>query len=345
MNRHKLFDQARGVAIIAMVMANSASLFGEEVKVGFWFRLLASFPAPIFVVLAGLMVALTAPKHNFTYFVWRGMFVVGMGVIVDVVANLVVPFQSCDVLYLMGFMMPCAYVANRLKTPQLLSFIIALLVLSFAALLALSYQPLPLMTFFNGEVLPKGASPVVWRHWLVDGWFPLLPWLPIGLSGILFARYYQRSIKQGGFGFARTSFLVGAFVLVLLGMVVSWLDPSPFLIRDGYVELFYPPNCAFVLSALGVVALVLVMSELSSLWTSLKWFQLFGSMTLAMYLLHLLIIGHILENLFYPIPSMASFFAIYAGHLVVLTLGAYLIKFARDSYTDMPLMMRWLLGK
>jgi fucose 4-O-acetylase-like acetyltransferase len=87
--------------------------------------------------------------------------------------------------------------------------------------------------------------------------------------------------------------------------------------------LFYPPNCAFVLSALGVVALVLVMSELSSLWTSLKWFQLFGSMTLAMYLLHLLIIGHILENLFYPIPSMASFFAIYAGHLVVLTLGAY----------------------
>ena len=91
-HRFNLFDQARGIAIIAMVMANSAPGFADNVTVPIWFRILSSVPAPTFVIVAGLMVALTAHKHDFKYFLWRGLFVLSMGVLNDIFVNHIVPF-------------------------------------------------------------------------------------------------------------------------------------------------------------------------------------------------------------------------------------------------------------
>lgn len=346
MNRHKLFDQARGLAIIAMVMANSAPVLAENVEVGFWFRLLCSFPAPVFVVVAGAMVALTAPKHNLAYFVQRGLFVLGMGALIDLAANMMLPFQGFDVLYLIGIMTPLAFLANKLKNFQLIALIGTLFLVSFGLQRVLGYQEFPRMIYLSGEIMPENATIFVWKHWLIDGWFPLLPWLPLGFCGILFARLYQSSAKSGAsFGFATAKFVLASTVVVGLGLWITMLAPSPFFVRYGYVELFYPPSIGFVVTALGVVGLIFALSEFTSARLRFGWFQLFGSMTLAMYTLHLMVIGHIYPRLFYPIPDFWTFYLIFVVHVAGLTFVAHGIRFARETFVGMPLLIKWLIGK
>lgn len=344
MNRHKLFDQARGIAIVAMVMANSAPGIAEDVSIGFWFRILSSFPAPTFVMVAGVMVAITAPKHNFMYSVWRALFVLGMGALIDVAVNKMVPFQGCDVLYLVGFMTPIAYGASKLKTSHLIALIVGLFAISFGLQSVLEYGELPITLFLSGATSEPGSLPAVWHYWLVDGWFPIFPWVPMGLCGVLFARIYQQGLAAGGHGFARRSFVLPMVALFGIGVALSIIFKSPYFTREGYIELFYPPSVGFVASAVAAVGLILAMCEVTAR-ASFTWFQLFGSMTLAMYALHLMIISYVLTKFFFPVHDLFTFYLIFAGHLMVLTVCAYFIKFARETYAGMPLMLKWLVGK
>jgi uncharacterized membrane protein len=195
-----------------------------------------------------------------------------------------------------------------------------------------------------GEAIPDGGMwPMVWHHWLVDGWFPLLPWLPVGLSGILCARFYQAKIAMGRYGFFNQRFFMTCAVLVAIGVLISWFEASPYYVRYGFVELFYPPTLGFIFIALGVVGMLLAVAEWSV--DRFSWCQTLGSMTLTMYVLHLLIISHVLDKLFYPVDNMATFFMITACHLVILAMGARAIIFVRKTYTTMPLVLQWLLGK
>lgn len=344
MHRYKLFDQLRGLAIVAMVMANSAPLLADHVEIGFWFRLLSSFPAPCFVIMAGAMVALTASKHKCRYFFERGIFVVLMGAFVDVAANNLLPFESFDVLYLIGVMMPIAFLACRLTNVQLFGVIMFLFVVTHVLQAYLGYEQLVPLSYLSGE--HEGVAGVWWQHWLIDGWFPLLPWLPLGLCGILFTRIYQRAQQQKlAYAYCRLKFLLPIVTIFVVGIVINLVDPSPFFIRYGYIELFYPPDMSFVFSAIGVVGLLLALAEFSTTKSEITWLQLLGSMTLAIYTISLLIIGRILSPLFFPIGDLASFFAIFFGHLMALTIIAHGFKMVRETYPSMPVVVKWLVGK
>lgn len=200
------------------------------------------------------------------------------------------------------------------------------------------------MAYLFGDHAVEGGEAVVWMHWIIDGWFPLLPWVPLGFCGIVLARYYSHAVNSG-FGFFNARFIASMVGLVGLGVVLSVLWPSPFYIRHGYVELFYPATPGFLATAIGTVGLLLALSEISAARLQFRWFQLLGSMTLAMYTLHLTIIGHVLSAMFYPIPDLAAFYGIFAGHIALLALCASLIKFARETFSNMPLMVKWLVGK
>ncbi|MBI4356841.1 MAG: DUF1624 domain-containing protein [Gammaproteobacteria bacterium] len=66
-------DILRGIAIFTMVAANWAALILAEPH-PFWLRAYGSIAAPLFVFIAGMMVALTEKKHHrtFKYFTHRG---------------------------------------------------------------------------------------------------------------------------------------------------------------------------------------------------------------------------------------------------------------------------------
>ncbi len=72
-------DITRGLAIFMMIMANALPYL-LTTPVPFPVRLYGSFAAPIFVTLAGMMVALTKKRHNFGYFLDRGAVIVLIGV-------------------------------------------------------------------------------------------------------------------------------------------------------------------------------------------------------------------------------------------------------------------------
>ena len=210
----------------------------------------------------------------------------------------------------------------------------------------LGYQPQPFMVALNGEFDPELASVLVWKHWIIDGWFPLMPWAGIGFCGILFYRFYERTENScKTYRFSQSKFLLPMIALALAGVILGFLNPSPFLVRHGYWELFYPPTLSFMLTAIGFVGLLLALSERVCAINSMNFFQLLGSMTLAMYSLHLLIISHVLVPAFFPVQTFFTYFSIYSVHMAVLLVCAFSLKQLREYYLGMPLMFKWLVGK
>jgi len=102
-NRDISIDILRGLAIFTMVAANMAPYVLIEPH-PFWFRFYGSFAAPLFILISGMMVALTTltKGHDFKYFLVRGILIVTVGALIDVVMWNFYPFTTVDVLYLIG---------------------------------------------------------------------------------------------------------------------------------------------------------------------------------------------------------------------------------------------------
>src|SRR5690348_8983460 len=75
-------DVLRGLAIVFMVPANFSPLWCQPHPL--WFRIATSYAAPIFIMLSTGMVILNAHKYNFTYYLHRGLIILGCAVFVDI---------------------------------------------------------------------------------------------------------------------------------------------------------------------------------------------------------------------------------------------------------------------
>ena len=95
-NRITHYDILRGIAISLMVMANSAASIYTHIPPLFM-RLMGSFAAPCFMLLAGMVLALSE-KHQPV----RGLYILAFGCLVDVGIWHIMPFMTFDVLYTIG---------------------------------------------------------------------------------------------------------------------------------------------------------------------------------------------------------------------------------------------------
>ena len=69
-DRNRSIDMIRGFAIVAMMAANLLGVVLAD-PAPFALRLVSSLAAPLFIILSGFMVSLTADRHNFRYFVFN----------------------------------------------------------------------------------------------------------------------------------------------------------------------------------------------------------------------------------------------------------------------------------
>lgn len=309
--RIALFDRAKGLAILLMVFANATPVLGIDYVGPFWLRVLCSIPAPLFVCIAGMMVAKTASTQPPEHYIKRsaGLLILAAGI--NVFIHQTAPFQNIEILYLIGLGIFITYFFNKLKTRSIL-----LLSLIFFLLTAL------LQFYFSFDLSLIKTYPA-WELWLITGWFPLLPWVAIMSVGLIFYRLYEKNRLF----YDRVVWLTMAG-LFFVGITLLKLYSNMPIAPNGYQELFYPPTLSFVCIAIPIVWLILaILNKIKTQqFALLKWLELLGKHSLFVYTLNQFFIFWIIGPYFYPLDSMFVFWEIYFFHICLLILMVYLFS-------------------
>ncbi len=262
-------DALRGLAVAAMVLGHLASriVVPDGAK---YVEVVGGIAAPLFLAVVGMMVARSVRAGRpAAHFLRRGALVLAAGVLLDVFVVGIRPFTSMDVLYLIGVAIPAAWLAAS-RVPRRVLPALALAIVFAAPLLQdrLGYADYPTEILAGGRVAEAvdvpgaGLVPIVHRtgvlnHWLVDGWFPLFPWLGFVLFGVgLGAARWSAwdGARPRRFG-ARDALLPG-LALLAAAIASGWLagdwTPTP---RNRYGGAFMPPRADYLAAALGSVLL------------------------------------------------------------------------------------------
>ena len=334
-------DVLRGLAIAIMVAANLVpSLLLPPAP--FLLRLLSSVAAPLFIFISGMMVALSCGRKDypFSYFLVRGGIVAGIAAALDLFARGMVPFVGADVLYLIGLSLPLAYLVlragPRLRLPVVASVLLAAPLLQYA----FGYGELPLQL----PAVPFPSSPScegIFRQWLIEGWFPLFPWLAVSLLGA-----HAGTLRWTGGrvrSFARPEIVCIACGLLASGAVLWYLMPGAMYVRYGYVELFYPPTVGFVLAVIGLIFALFIAADL--LPVSCRWsgpLRAMGECSLAIYILHSVIIevfGRYVSPV--PLPLFGAGYLLLIGGMIGV---AYSLRYLRKRVKTRSTLLRMLIG-
>ncbi|TXI14601.1 MAG: DUF1624 domain-containing protein [Pedobacter sp.] len=337
--RNKTFDTMRGLAIMLMILANAAPLYQGEFP--FMMRVLFSLPAPMFIMISGFMLALGYNKHSFSYFLKRGLFIVVVAVGVDIGIHHIYPFQTFDVLYLIGFSMPLVILALRLNIYVQYAIILVICVFAEFARGYFGYMPIGEYSDFNLRTWTEQASYPYVRQWLLNGDFPIFPWMGVMLFGSLIGKLYILS-KDENF-FQGKFFLNHAFCMVILGGLLLIMLPRPnmYLAAEGYAEVFYEAHTGLLMCLLLFPMVILFLSSY------LQWDNLFvhlGRSSLAIYILHLFLIHQISAPLLGTIASLQGFYLLYVGHFIVIYGAASSLVRLKAKYNKMPALVAWIIG-
>lgn len=292
-SRDAHIDTLRGIAIFTMIAANwAAAILAAPHPL--WLRAYGSFAAPLFIFVAGMMVVLT--RHDFKHFLYRGGYLIMVGVAVDLLVWQIYPFLSIGVLYLIGLSLPISFLFSKL--PRLLQWfiVVAVFLVTPIAQNWLGYTIYPTTIYLTGQkALEFYHQTPIWQHWLVDGWFPILPWLGYALLGVCVA---QQHWPKQWIGLSGLCFL-------LIGLIWLQLFSNPFFTRGIFSELFYPPTVDYIALSLSVIAF------LHSGLSKLTWLQTLGRHSLLIYVLHLAVGQYVLSS-FLRTVTVDRFVLVYA---------------------------------
>lgn len=345
-NRDRTIDTLRGLAIFIMVGANMAASVAAQPH-PYVLRLYGSFAAPLFILLSGMMVAYTAQTkgHGWKHFLLRGSLIMMVGVFVDVVIwNGVFPFVDVDILYLIGLSIPLSFLYLRLGAVSQWGLIVLIFLLTPFLQKILGYTEYVNPIFLWGgqiKTVPVKTETGILNHWIVDGWFPIFPWLAFSLLGVKFAhqrwKYHTLDIFS-----SKTVFYLGLSV-VILGGVIWWLYPGSLLIREDAIELFYPPTIGYIVTALGLILVlfcIVVQQPSLFLYGPL---QPLGESSLFMYVIHIPLIEYVISSIWSE-QKVGSFLMIYVGTSVFLILIAFGLRVLKRKWKGRSFLMRFLLG-
>ena len=314
--RDVTIDVTRGLAIFMMIAANTLPYLLMR-PVPMPVRIYGTFAAPIFITLAGMMVALTKKKHNFSYFLDRGAMIVLIGVLIDVFLWSVYPFVGVDVLYLIGISLPIAYLF--LKADGKLRW----------AIIGLIFLLTPVLQYTVGyrevHYLDNSLSGIA-HSLLIDGYFPLFPWLGFSLLGAQLGslRWKDEMIKK--FNDPRMVAIIVA--LLAIGSTLWYAFPGNAYIREGYAELFYPPTIGFIITAIGVILLAIAIFDALPYNRLLEPFRSMGQYSLQIYVVHLMVIALVIQhlNMKVGLPEFIVVYLLFSAVMYILSVGLRELK-------------------
>lgn len=337
--RDNTIDIIRGIAIFAMIAANmSAHTFAEPHP--YWFRVFGSIAAPIFVFLAGIMVSYTSfhHAHTFSYFLKRGLVIVLIAVCIDVFCWGAVPFVTYDVLYVIGLSLPLGRLFYSVSKVWQIAIIVVIFGLTPVFQNIFGYIKSPVEPTVKDFVESGFEGAVVWKQFLIDGWFPLFPWLGVSLLGMFVGKIrciYPIEKANGIFS------ITG--LISLINGVVLWIITNPTLLeREGYSELFYPPTLMFFFAFIG--GLLVLLGTVYKVRDNklLNVFSVYGRSSLLMYILHTAFNVYIF-NVFFNAYALPMFALLFFCHAIVLWVISYFVQKTKKG-KKLPFILSIIFG-
>ena len=327
-NRLSGVDTLRTIAIWIMIVANSSPYaLGAEPNAAF--RMLCSMAAPLFVSLSGYALYISQKKHGRPNYS-NGLYILVSAILVDVCSWGIWPLHTFDVLYLIGI----AWLLNSFLYPK--SMLVKWSVLVSIGLISILLHQTFSYRFENTDLSLKTIHDwhfnwIAWQRLLLDGWFPLFPWLMLSVLGLIFAQWSDQQTS-----FKPIRFYSSSLVFIALFIWHS-IQTTTAPLREGYIELFYPLSPVFLVC---VFALMLMSNGIIHWFKQQHWqwarFNMIGQHSLFVYMLHTLIISKLIS------PYAGELNPPAFGLLMLVFIGSmYAVVYAKSTLESKGLFKAW----
>lgn len=331
-------DFVRGLAVVIMIFANSTPyLF--DLKDIYSIRFIFSVAAPIFIFLAGFTSQMNFEKGKQVTFN-RIFQILLIAVFIDIAIWRSVPFYTFDVLYLIAVSKFLLLFIQKINKPKSIFIVFIALALTYSLLtnkmlFRFEIPDLLLSEFVNDPSLYVNSNPLT--RFLFDGWFPIFPWVFIILTGSLFYKLYTLiNVKQS------ISFII--IGLATLIFIYFQFFNAQFLVREKYLELFYPLNNLLLLIPISISIIILGLIK----WKpnlNMSYINLIGKYSLFSYLMNALI-DAFLELYNFNTSSFIIKILVLLSSVVLLIILLKTINTLKSKpiWAKIPMGLKFILG-
>jgi fucose 4-O-acetylase-like acetyltransferase len=343
-NRIVAIDFLRSISIIIMIMANSAAYVLEKPH-SLLLRFIFSLAAPTFIFLSGYSFNISF-KNKFSkkdkYL--TGIFLFITAGFIDIFIWHIYPFCTFDVLYLIATgIIINTLIANWHYNSKLI-LILILIVLHLVFLKVTNYRfeiteieitenPKTVLNIFANDVQ-------MWKRFLLDGWFPVFPWLAFAIAGNVIAERTTSIINNKTIYIITSVFIIFCGILLFINLTPNQLE------RDDYLELFYPPNAFFIISVTGLLIFSIVFSYKINKTTNkfMLTFCELGKKSLFVYILHSAVISFYISNTGpYNLIEFSMVCILFIVFCVLIVLVMNFLK-KKNFFTFVPVIILRILG-
>lgn len=292
-NRVPGFDLARAYAIFGMFIVNFNTVFGshkDESLLGKFLNLFNGNSSTIFVMLAGMGVALMTNRNTYTaeekkqlrsIVLKRSWFLFFFGLLLFL-------WWPADILHFYGAYMHIAALLLFANRKYYLWYAIAVIIIFHLLLLIVPYE-----SGWNFEAFVYTDFWTVrgfLRNTFYNGWNPVFPWLAYFILGMWLGRlqWNKATVKRNVFVTGLLIFIVLEALQIMAANKMFAEDITFYMTAD-----YLPPFLSFMLSTAGfglmMIVTCLVIGEKFADARWLQWLTATGRMTLTHYVVHLTI--------------------------------------------------------
>lgn len=341
--RESQIDIIRGVAIVTMIAANMAPYLLQKPH-PIYLRLYGTFAAPLFILLSGMMVTrgYILKKYDFSKFLYRGLIILIIAALLDMALYRSVPFLTVDVLYLIGLSTILIYPILGLSAKTKLGISVIIFILTPVLQWLMKYpQDYYYITIKDNPVSLLNHLYDIFSNWISTAAFPIFPWFGYVVLGSAFGslRWEEKEPRL----FIGSNSITISVILLISGSILFYLFPGPLYVRSDYSEMFYPATLGFILTSIGVIALLFHITDRFYNSPLLYWLRPFGESSMFIYLAHGMIIQFLLAYIF-GLRSFSYFFIIYLFLLAFMYGTTFILRKIRPHLKTAPLYVRIFFG-
>lgn len=306
-------DAVRGLVMFIMLVDHVRETVFLHMQVGdpvdvtttspvlFILRLMSSFCAPAFVLLAGIGAFIYKEKNSknkaATFLFSRGLFLVVLEMLAISGAWAgIAPMEKfyLQIIWCIGICM--IFLSGLIYLPRLVQILISIVLIA-------GHNLLDNITFAEGDLLHYPWAILHQRDWLdffgvpARTSYPVLPWIGVILAGYLLGSWYTELEKKERL---RRLVMASSFGLVAFFILrgVNVYGDTPWQVHDSSIDTFfgffaltkYPLSFAFALFTIPGVGFCLALFEKFQDKIGVSCLSKFGSGALFFYILHLYVL-------------------------------------------------------
>lgn len=287
-------DALRGLAILFSLNQHLGIWFFrsgfKNQPVFYYINAIGGFAGPLFLTLAGIssVLFLEKYKNSASTLVFRGVLLICFGYLLNLLVPSWFSYASWFTLHMIGFGMVFAPLFRKTSVPVILSLSVFIL---FVAILFQNGLETP-MRLWNERMGRSDLPGGIFRLILVEGHFPIFPWLAFFLGGMAVGKLFLSGQSKKLGAIVIGCYLVSGVILLCYFLKPDFVTHGP-LVRFFRIYLgFYPVTPVFFFLLFPLVILYLFLFQKIDRivrFTSFSSLVCLGRASLTIFFIHIII--------------------------------------------------------